>query len=144
MRQLAARALLLSCCLLALPAGAAAPDYLSFATDDEANTMEVFSKASPSVVYVTNTALRRDLFSLNVREIPRGSGTGFIWSASGLVVTNFHVIAGAHKLTVTLQDQTDYQAEVIGVAPEKDLAVLRIQQPPDDLQALPMTLPFPT
>ena len=56
----------------------------------------------------------------------------------GHILTNFHVIAGAHKLTVTLQDQTDYQAEVIGVAPEKDLAVLRIQQPPDDLQALPM------
>ncbi len=42
MTRLAVRTLLLWCCMLALPAGAEAPDYLSFATDDEANTMEVF------------------------------------------------------------------------------------------------------
>ncbi len=113
-------------------------DYLSFATEDEANTTEIFVKASPSVVFVTNTALRRDVFSLNVEEIPRGSGTGFIWNESGLVVTNFHVIAGAHRLTVTLQNQKEYDAEVIGVAPEKDLAVLRIEQPPHDLVTLPL------
>jgi S1-C subfamily serine protease len=61
-----------------------------------------------------------------------------VWDKSGLIVTNFHVIAGAHKLTVTLQDQSEYPAEVIGVAPEKDLAVLRIDDPPDDLVTLPM------
>jgi len=113
-------------------------DYLSFATEDEANTTEIFSKASPSVVYVTNTALGRNFFSLDVMEIPRGSGTGFVWDKSGLIVTNFHVIAGAHKLTVTLQDQTEHDAEVIGVAPEKDLAVLRIEDPPENLVTLPM------
>ena len=128
-------ALLLLCPLMAI---AAPLDYLSFATEDEANTTEVFSKASPSVVYVTNTALRRDLFSLNVQEIPRGSGTGFVWDKSGLVVTNYHVIAGAHRLIVTLNDQREYAAEVIGVAPEKDLAVLRIKEPPDNLQSLPL------
>ncbi|WP_438984555.1 S1C family serine protease [Aequoribacter sp.] len=114
------------------------PDYLSFATDDEANTTEIFSKASPAVVFVTNKALRRGLFSLNVEEIPRGSGTGFVWNSQGLIVTNYHVIAGAQKLTVTLQDRSEYDAEVIGVAPEKDLAVLRIEGAPDDLQTLPL------
>ena len=113
-------------------------DYLSFATEDEANSTEVFRKASPAVVYVTNTALRRSFFTLNVEEIPRGSGTGFVWDKSGLIVTNFHVIAGAHKLTVTLQDRSEYDAEVIGVAPGKDLAVLRIEKPPKDLATLPM------
>jgi S1-C subfamily serine protease len=113
-------------------------DYLSFATDDEANTTEIFSKASPAVVFVTNTALRRGYFSLNVEEIPRGAGTGFIWDESGLIVTNFHVIAGAHKLTVTLQDRKEYPADVIGLAPEKDLAVLRIENPPEDLVTLPL------
>ena len=113
-------------------------DYLSFATEDEANTMEIFSEASPAVVYVTNTELRRSFFTLNVQEIPRGSGTGFIWNESGLVVTNFHVIAGAHKLTITLQDRTEYDADVIGVAPEKDLAVLRIKKPPKGLATLPV------
>lgn len=113
-------------------------DYLSFATEDEANTTEIFEKASPAVVYVTNTALRRSLFSLNVQEIPRGSGTGFIWDKSGLIVTNFHVIAGAHRLTVTLPDRSEHAAQVIGVAPEKDLAVLRIESPPKGLSTLPL------
>lgn len=113
-------------------------DYLSFATDDEANTTEIFKKASPSVVFVTSTALRRNFFNLNVQEIPRGEGTGFVWDKSGLIVTNFHVIAGAHKLTVTLQDRSEHVAEVIGLAPEKDLAVLRIETPPDDLVSLPL------
>lgn len=114
------------------------PDYLSFATEDEKNSTEIFSRASPSVVYVTNTALRRSLFSLNVQEIPRGSGTGFVWDASGLIVTNFHVISGAHRLIVTLGDQREFNAEVVGVAPEKDLAVLRIEGPPEDLKSLPL------
>jgi len=113
-------------------------DYLSFSTDDEANSTEIFSKASPAVVYVTNRALRRDFFSLNVQEIPQGAGTGFVWDESGLVVTNFHVIAGAHRVTVTLQDRSEHEAEVIGLAPEKDLAVLRIEDPPDNLVTLPL------
>lgn len=129
---------LLALLLLPVVAAAADADYLSFATEDETNTMEIFSAASPSVVYVTNTALRRSLFSLDVMEIPRGSGTGFVWDGNGLIVTNFHVIAGAHRLTVTLHDQRDYEAQVIGVAPEKDLAVLRIENPPEDLQSLPL------
>lgn len=119
-------------------AASAEVDYLTFATDDEANSTEIFRKASPSVVFVTNTALRRNIFSLNVQEIPQGAGTGFVWDASGLIVTNFHVIAGAHRVTVTLQDRSEHRAEVIGLAPEKDLAVLRIEDPPDDLVTLPL------
>lgn len=113
-------------------------DYLSFATEDEKNTTEIFERASPSVVFVTNTALRRSLFTLNVQEIPRGSGTGFVWDKQGLIVTNYHVIANAHRLTVTLTDQTEHSAQVIGVAPEKDLAVLRIEDAPKGLKALPL------
>ena len=128
----------LLCCLLVGSVQGKELDYLSFATEDEANTTEVFSKASPAVVYVTNTALRRSFFTLNVEELPRGSGTGFVWDKNGLIVTNFHVVAGAHKLTVTLQDRTEHDADIIGVAPEKDLAVLRIKQPPDNLTTLPL------
>ena len=125
-------------CLCNVATQAEEVDYLSFATDDEANSTEIFSKASPSVVFVTNTALQRSFFTLNVQEIPRGSGTGFIWDKSGLIVTNFHVIAGAHRLTVTLQDQSEHGAQVIGGAPEKDLAVLRIEKPPKGLVSLPL------
>lgn len=117
---------------------AAQTGYADFATDDETNSMQVFSAASPAVVNVTSTTLRRSLFSLNVQEIPRGSGTGFVWDSSGLIVTNFHVIAGAQRLTVSLQDRSEYSADVIGVAPEKDLAVLRLLDPPQDLVTLPL------
>lgn len=119
-------------------AAAKGVDYLSFATEDEANTTEIFRKASPAVVYVTNTALRRSFFSLDIQEIPRGSGSGFVWDSNGLIVTNFHVIAGAHKLIITLPDRSEHRAEVIGVAAEKDLAVLRIKEPPSDLVSLPL------
>ena len=55
----------------------AAPDYLSFKTEDEANSTEIYQKASPAVVHVTNTALRREFLSRNIQEVPQGSGTGF-------------------------------------------------------------------
>ena len=119
-------------------ASANSVDYLSFATDDEANTTEVFSNASPSVVYVTSTALRRQRFSLNVLEIPQGAGSGFVWDDSGLIVTNYHVVARANRLTVTLSDQREFEAKVVGLAPERDLAVLRLIAPPDQLIELPL------
>ena len=114
-------------------------DYLSFSTDDEANTTEVFQKASPAVVFVTSTELRRQRFTRNIMEIPRGAGSGFVWDAeSGLVVTNYHVVAGADRLTISLEDETSFQAEVVGLAPERDLAVLRMIEPPDHLAELPI------
>ena len=127
-------------CWQGLPLSAAeAPDYLSFSTDDEANTTEVFQLASPAVVFVTSSELRRQRFTRNVMEIPRGAGSGFIWDAdSGLVVTNYHVVAGADRLTITLEDEQAFQAEVVGLAPERDLAVLRIMDPPDNLTELPV------
>ncbi len=110
----------------------------TFYTDDEKNNIAVFENASPSVVFVTNTQLRRQRFSYNVMEIPRGSGTGFIWDESGLIVTNFHVVFGANRITITLQSNKSYEAEVIGTAPEKDLALLKINAPDEDLRPLPL------
>ncbi|MEE4661900.1 MAG: trypsin-like peptidase domain-containing protein [Halieaceae bacterium] len=114
------------------------PDYLSFKTEDEANSTEIYRRASPAVVHVTNVALRRAAFSRNVREMPQGSGSGFVWDKNGLIVTNFHVIAGASRLMIELHDNSTWEAEVIGVAPEKDLAVLRIDAPEDLLFPLPV------
>lgn len=109
-----------------------------FLTDDEQNNIAVFEQTSPSVVFVTNTQLRRQRFSLNVMEIPRGSGTGFVWDNSGLIVTNFHVVYGANRITITLQSNNSYEAEVVGTAPEKDIALLRIDAPEEELQAIPL------
>jgi S1-C subfamily serine protease len=116
-----------------------APDYLSFQTEDEANNIEIFSEASPSVVYVTNTTLvRTSPFSRNVQEIPQGAGTGFVWDESGLIVTNYHVVQGANRVMIRLQDQSSWEAEIIGVAPDKDLALLKIDAPEEHLIPLPL------
>ena len=117
----------------------AVPDYLSFQTEDETNNIEIFRAASPSVVFVTNNALyRTNRYSLNMQEIPQGSGTGFVWDKSGLIVTNVHVIKDASRVTITLQDQSTWDAEVVGTAPGKDLALLRIAAPADKLIPLPL------
>ena len=103
---------------------------------DEQNTIELFRAASPSVVYITNIELRRNLFSLNVAEIPKGSGSGFVWDKQGRIVTNFHVIEDASSVEVTLADHSTWKASLVGVAPDKDLAVLQIGASADALQPL--------
>ena len=69
------------------------------------------------------------MFSLNVMEIPQGLGSGFVWDDSGLIVTNYHVVARTNRLTVTLSDQREFEAKVVGLAPERDLAVLKLLDP---------------
>ncbi len=100
---------------------------------DEQNTIEVFKSAAPSVVFITSIALRRNLFSLNVYEIPRGTGSGFVWDKQGRIVTNYHVIAGASRLEVTLADHSTWKAVLVGAAPDRDLAVLQISAPKNKL-----------
>ncbi len=107
-------------------------------TDEEANTIKIYKQASRSVVYVTNVALRKDFFSLNVHQIPQGAGSGFIWDNSGIVVTNYHVVHGASRVTITLYDHSNWNAEVVGLAPSKDIAVLRIDAPRSKIKALPL------
>jgi len=107
------------------------------AADEQAH-VDLFRKASPSVVHITSLGVQRDLFSMNVQQVPRGTGTGFLWDERGHVVTNFHVIQGANGARVTLADQSGYEAELVGAFPDRDLAVLRIQAPQDKL--LPIAL----
>jgi len=82
--------------------------------------------------------MRRDYWSRNVSEIPRGSGSGFVWDKKGHIITNYHVIQGADKATVTFADQTTYPATLVGAAPEKDLAVLLIDIDKSKLQPIPV------
>lgn len=103
---------------------------------DELNTIEVFRANSPSVVYITSIALRRGIFSLNAVEIPRGTGSGFVWDARGRIVTNFHVISDANRIQVTMADGSTWRAVLIGAAPDKDLAVLQINAPANILKPI--------
>ncbi len=112
---------------------AQASDYSSFSTIDEQNNIQVFRQASPSVVNITNSRLVRSFYSLNPQEVPQGSGTGFIWNEEGYIVTNFHVVQQADRVMVTLQNGTTYDARAVGVDPDKDLAVLKIDAPEEQL-----------
>src|SRR6185503_18870100 len=105
---------------------------------DEKSTIALFRQASPAVVNITAIGVQRDLFTLNLYQIPQGTGSGFVWDNSGNVITNFHVIQNADAAQVTLADQSNWKARVVGVAPDKDLAVLRIDAPAKRLQPIPI------
>ena len=105
---------------------------------DERATIELFKAVSPSVVHITTHRVERDFFSLDLQKIPRGTGTGFVWDTQGHIVTNFHVIRDADLAYVAFADQSSLPAKLVGVAPEKDLAVLRMEAPPESLR--PVTI----
>ena len=97
-----------------------------------------FREARPSVVYITTIAYQRDLFSFDVQAVPTGTGSGFVWDELGHIVTNYHVVENAQELEVTLSDHSTHRARVVGLAPEKDLAVLRLVSPPARLRPIPV------
>jgi len=106
--------------------------------EDEKNTIAVFQETSPSVVYITSIEVRRSLFSLNVYEIPQGTGSGFVWDREGRIVTNYHVIGDASRVEVSLGDDSVYKGILVGAAPDKDIAVLQISAPAEELKPIPM------
>ncbi len=96
---------------------------------DEKSTIKLFRGASPSVVNITLLTVQRDFFSLNMDQIPEGTGSGIVWDKAGHIVTSFHVIQSSDVAQVTLADHSTWKARRVGVAPDKDLAVLRIEAP---------------
>jgi len=103
---------------------------------EELNNIGVFKRVSPSVVHITTLSVQRDFFSLRTSEQPSGTGTGFVWDDAGHIVTNFHVIQGGDRATVTLADQSSHPAKLVGAFPDRDIAVLRIEAPRDKLPAI--------
>jgi S1-C subfamily serine protease len=103
--------------------------------EDEKTTISLFKQSSGSVVHVTTAQVGRDL-EFNVLEIEKGTGSGFIWDDQGHIVTNFHVVEGANRFKVTLADQSSWEASPVGIAPDKDLAVLKIEAPKELLRPL--------
>jgi S1-C subfamily serine protease len=105
---------------------------------DEKTAVEIFKNVSLSVVYITSIELRRDFFSLNIYEIPKGTGSGFVWDKEGRIVTNFHVIKDASRVEVILADNTRWKAVLVGTTQDKDLAVLKISAPAEKLRPIPV------
>jgi len=73
---------------------------------------------------------------MNPDRIPSGTGSGFLWDSSGHVVTNFHVVEDSDSVRVRFTDGTTWDAEVLGTAPEFDVAVLKIDAPQSRLRPL--------
>ena len=109
---------------------------------DESSTIDLFKTSTPSVVYITTLRQARDFRTLSILEIPQGTGSGFIWDDAGHVVTNFHVIQSSLQrggsATVTLWDHQTYPAKVVGIAPNYDLAVLKIDARASKLRPIPV------
>lgn len=107
--------------------------------EEEKSIIAIFRQASPSVVHITTLRnARRDFLSLNVQQVPEGTGSGFLWDEGGHVVTNFHVIQNAAAAQVTLADQSTWEGRLVGQYPDKDLAVLKIDAPRKKLVPLPV------
>ena len=117
------------------PEASSLRDHGRFTTEEQRD-IAVFREVSPSVVNIsTITVRRRNFFSLDVYEIPAGTGSGFIWDSKGHIVTNFHVISSGRRWQVSLGDE-DYEAKLVGVAEHKDLAVLKIEAPRELLRPI--------
>ena len=94
---------------------------------EEQENISVYKKAVPSVVNITSTSVSFDFFYGVVPE--QGQGTGFIFDKQGHILTNYHVIANARTVEVTLHDRKKYKAQVIGTDRSHDLAVIQIDAP---------------
>ena len=98
--------------------------------------INVFQKASPSVVYIkTNVLVKPDFFFDFYRQV-EGAGSGFIIDKEGYIITNSHVVAGAQKIEVYLNDDTRLKANLVGRDENSDIALIKVVSPPDLTPAL--------
>ncbi len=103
---------------------------------DEQNNIEVYKALAPGVAFINTTSYQQDFWG-NVQE-GKGNGSGSVIDANGDILTNYHVIEGAQKLTVSFGGDKTYPARVIGGDPDTDLAVIKIENPPAGLTVIPL------
>jgi S1-C subfamily serine protease len=101
---------------------------------EEQNNISVYRKNIPSVVNVTSRAMTFDFFYGLVPQ--EGQGSGFVIDKEGHILTNYHVIAEARQVKVTLHNHKSYEATVVGTDPPHDLAVIQIKGAPDLVPAV--------
>jgi S1-C subfamily serine protease len=91
----------------------------------EGQVVDVYRRVGPAVVNITTRAVAYDMF---MNPVPQeGSGSGFLYDRQGHIVTNYHVVENADELIVTFPDERSFPAQVVGVDPSNDLAVIRIE-----------------
>jgi S1-C subfamily serine protease len=94
---------------------------------EEKNNIDVYKRVSPAVVNITSTAVAFDFFYGPVPQ--EGQGSGFVIDKEGHILTNYHVVANARQVEVTMSNKKKYKAEVIGLDRSHDLAVIKIDAP---------------
>jgi len=114
------------------PAGITSPSVAS----DEQNNIEVYKVLSPGVVFITSTSTQPGDLFFDEQE-REGSGSGSIIDQQGHILTNYHVIEGAQKLTVSFGGDKSYPARVVGADPDTDLAVIQVSAPDEQLTVVP-------
>jgi S1-C subfamily serine protease len=118
------------------PAAPAIPaEWLKQVAADEQVNIRVYAAVNHGVVNITTTTEVQSFFG---DEVSSGTGSGFVLDGRGHILTNFHVVQGADSLQVTLFDGSNHDAEVVGVDPSNDVAVLRIQVPGEKLTPVPL------
>ncbi len=107
------------------------PGVLEAADVEEQLVINVYARVSPAVVHITSRVIVRDFFWGAVPQ--EGTGSGFAIDKEGHIITNNHVVEGAERIVITLPDETSVEAQVVGTDPASDLAVLKIDVPPQKL-----------
>jgi S1-C subfamily serine protease len=104
---------------------------------DEQNSIEVYKALSPGVAFIT-TSTQAQNFLGEESETEKGNGSGSVIDAQGHILTNYHVVEGASKLSVSFGGEKTYQAKVVGGDPDTDLAVIQIEPGTDKLTVVPL------
>lgn len=117
--------------VIPVPPPTTAPQVLEIPPSADIETLiytTVYQEVNPSVVYIENlTQIQTDAQRQGADEtLPESQGSGFVWDASGYIVTNHHVVEGADALRVTLSDGIVLPAELIGSDADSDLAVIKV------------------
>ncbi len=123
------------------PVASATPAPMSVATvapvtlgSEEEQIIDVYARVSPAVVFITSRVLVRDFFMGIMPQ--EGTGSGFVVDKEGHVITNNHVVEGADRIVVTLDDETSIEAALVGTDPSNDVAVLKIEVPAEKLHPI--------
>jgi S1-C subfamily serine protease len=104
------------------------------AVSDEQNSIEVYKAISPGVAFISTTSYTQDFWG-QVEE-GKGNGSGSVIDNNGDILTNYHVIEGATKVNVNFGGDKVYPAKVVGGDPDTDLAVIKIDSPPEGLTVI--------
>jgi S1-C subfamily serine protease len=115
------------------PTGISNPTTVS----DEQNSIEVYKSLSPGVAFITTSSQVENFYGEEL-ETEKGNGSGSVIDAQGHILTNYHVVEGASKLTVSFGGEKTYQAKVVGGDPDTDLAVIKIEPGTDKITVVPL------